>query len=376
MNADPVALNPGAPRMPTTLGVPREVKSGEARVGLTPAEVRQLVGLGHTVRVETGAGRLVGMEDAAYVDAGAQIVATAAEVYAAGLIVKVKEIQPSEFALLHRGQVICGFAQVARDASLLDGLLAAGVSVVAYEAIHDADGRLPVLAPMSRIAGRMSAGVAQWCLQTAQGGRGVLLGEDTRAVVIGAGVAGRAAAESLHRTGCTVSMVVRDEARAQRLRKRLPTGVRVLALAALSEHLSDCDVLIGAVSVPGALSPKLVSRAMMRSMPRGAVFIDIGIDMGGIAETSRQSTWAAPIYVEEGIVHFCVPNMPAQVPQAATAALAGAALPYVQAIATRGLLAAARLDEGLANAVQVHGGAVTAASIARDTGREYVQLFT
>lgn len=359
----------------TVIGIPKEIKSGEARVGLTPTGVAALVRHGHVVRVETGAGALVGFTDREYREAGAEIVADAAAAYACDVIAKVKEMQPSEFALLRRGQIICGFAQVARDAALLGALLNAGVSVVAYEAISDAQGSMPVLAPMSHIAGVMSASIAQWCLQTVQGGRGVLLGADARVVIIGAGVSGLAAAEAFYRLGCAVTVVLRDENRAQTLLKRLPKGVRCASIDALATLLPQCDVLVGAVSVRGALSPKLVTREMMRTMPKGAAFVDIGIDMGGIAESSRQTTWSAPIYVEEGVVHFCVANIPAQVPQAATAALALAALPYVAALAGHGVMAAARLDAGLANAVQIHAGCVTSASVAHDAGRIYQQLF-
>ena len=359
-----------------SIGIPKEIKSGEARVGLTPVEVTVLAGLGHVVCVETTAGALVGFSDEDYRSAGAEIVADAAAIYTCDIIAKVKEIQPSEFALLRRGQILCGFAQVARDAALLDALLNAGVSVVAYEAIKDRQGQgsMPVLAPMSHIAGTMSASIAQWCLQTAQGGLGVLLGPDARVVIVGAGVSGLAAAEAFYRLGCAVTVVLRDENRAQALLKRLPKGVRCVAMNSLAELLLACDVLIGAVSVAGALSPQLITRAMMRAMPKGAVFIDIGIDMGGIAETSRQTTWIAPIYVDEGVVHFCVANIPAQVPQTATSALAAAALPYVQTLATLGVVAAARLDAGLAAAVQIVAGAVTSASLARDTGKNYQQL--
>ena len=358
----------------TSIGIPKEIKSGEARVGLTPVEVKVLVAQGHAVRVETEAGTLVGFSDDYYRDAGAEIAAHAGGVYACDLIAKVKEIQPSEFALLRRGQILCGFAQVARDEVLLDALLNAGVSVLAYEAIRDTHGNTPVLAPMSRIAGTMSASIAQWCLQAAQGGRGVLLGPEVRIVVVGAGVSGLAAAETFYRLGCAVSVVARDEHRARTLLKRLPKGVSCVGMASLPSLLAQCEVLVGAVSVPGALSPTLISRAMIGAMPKGAVFIDIGIDMGGISETSRQTTWSAPIYLDQGVVHFCVANIPAQLPQAATAALAAAALPFVQAVAERGVLAAARLDAGLAGAVQVFAGAVTSASVARDTGRSYQQL--
>lgn len=358
-----------------SIGIPKEIKSGEARVGLTPVEVTVLAEQGHAVRVETHAGVSVGYDDAHYRESGAEIVAAAASVYDCDVIAKVKEIQPSEFALLRRGQILCGFAQVARDAVLLDALLCTGVSVVAYEAIKDAHGNTPVLAPMSRTAGTMSASIAQWCLQTAQGGRGVLLGPEARIIIVGAGVSGLAAAEAFYRLGCAVTVLLRDENRAQTLLKRLPKGVRCVGINALVELLPQCDVLIGAVSVPGALSPKLITRDMMRTMPKGAVFVDIGIDMGGISETSKQTTWSSPIYVDDGVVHFCVANIPAQVPQAATATLAAAALPYVQAVAAFGVIAAARRDAGLAAALQVHAGAVTSSSVAHDTGRACQQLF-
>lgn len=359
----------------TSIGIPKEIKSGEARVGLTPAEVKTLTERGHRVHVEAAAGALVRFTDADYGRAGAEIEAHAAGVYACDVIAKVKEIQPAEYGLLRRGQILCGFAQVARDPVLLDTLLKAGVSVVAYEAIQDAQGSMPVLAPMSRIAGTMSASVAQWCLQTAQGGRGIVLGPETRVAIVGAGVSGLAAAEASYRLGCAVSVVLRDDSRARALLKRLPNGVRCVGINSLAGLLPQTDVLIGAVSVPGALSPKLITRAMMGSMAHGAVFIDIGIDMGGISETSRQTTWSAPVYVDEGVVHFCVANMPAQVPQTATAALAASALPYVQAVAEQGVIGAARLDAGLAAAVQVFAGGVTSVSVARDTGQMYQQLF-
>jgi alanine dehydrogenase len=359
----------------SSIGVPREIKSGEARVGLTPREVQYLVSDGHRVLVQSSAGTLAGYGDQAYRDAGATLVASASDVYRCDLVAKVKEIQPAEFALLQRGQVICGFAQVARDAALLDALLVAGVTVVAYEAIVDDTGRTPVLAPMSDIAGRMSASIAQWCMQTAQGGRGMLVDSSCRVLIVGAGVAGLAAAEAFYRAGCGVTVLVRDRARARLLQRRVADGVLCAATDSLSALLPQTDVLVGCVSVRGTLSPKLVTRSMLSSMGHGAVFIDVGIDMGGIAETSRQTGWSAPVYVEEGVVHFCVPNIPAQAPRAATAALAAAALPYVREIAGNGLLPAARRDVGLAAGIQLHDGRVTSATVAADTGRAAGQLF-
>ena len=359
-----------------TIGIPREIKTGEARVGLTPHEVRQLVSNGHAVRVQTNAGELAGHVDDAYRAAGATLVASAADVYQCAVIAKVKEIQPGEFALLQPGQVVCGFAQVARDATLLDALLAAGVTVVAYEAIIDESGQTPVLAPMSRIAGRLSASIAQWCMQAAQRGRGMLLDTSCHVVIVGAGASGLAAAEAFHQAGCNVTVLVRDDIRARQLQRRLPTEVVCASATTLTARMPETEVLVGCVSVRGTLSPKFITRGMMASMPRGAVFIDIGIDMGGIAETSRQTSWSAPTYVEEGVVHFCVPNIPAQVPRAATAALAAAALPYVRAIAANGLHAAGRADAGLAAAIQVRGGRVTSETVAADTGRRWHQLFS
>lgn len=359
----------------SSIGIPREIKSGEARVGLTPREVRLLVNEGHDVRVQAAAGALAGYDDGAYQAVGATLVSSVGDVFGCDVIAKVKEIQPAEFALLRRDQVLCGFAQVARDPALLDALLAAGVTVVAYEAIVDKAGHLPVLAPMSAIAGHMSASIAQWCLHTAQGGRGMLLDASCRVLIVGAGVSGLAAAEAFYRAGCRVTVLVRDAARAQQLQRRLPDGVIAATTESMATMLPDIDVLVGCVSMRGMLSPKFITRPMMASMPRGAVFIDIGIDMGGIAETSRQTSWSAPVFVEEGVVHFCVPNIPAQVPRAATAALAAAAQPYVGAIAATGALAAARADAGLAAGIQVHGGRVTSGTVASDTGRQAYQLF-
>ena len=321
-------------RSMSSIGIPREIKSGEARVGLTPLEVGRLVDAGHEVRVQSSAGALAGYDDSAYRTAGASLVPSAGDVFDCQVIAKVKEIQPAEFALLRRGQVLCGFAQVARDAALLDALLAAGVTVVAYEAIVDNAGHLPVLAPMSAIAGRMSASIAQWCMHSAQGGRGMLLDSSCHVLIIGAGVSGLAAAEAFYRSGSRVTVLVRDDGRAQQLQRRLPDGVGCASMSSLSAMLPTTDVLVGCVSVRGMLSPKFITRRMLASMPRGAVFIDVGIDMGGIAETSRQTSWSAPVYVEEGVVHFCVPNIPAQVPRAATAALA-ASINATRASSTR-----------------------------------------
>jgi alanine dehydrogenase len=346
------------------IGIPTETKPGEARVGLTPTEVRALVAAGHMVRVQAGAGAGVRISDDAYHAAGAQIVNDGHALWSQSTIIaKVKEIQPDEIALLKREHILCGFAQLARDRAMLTQICGVGTNIVAYECVRDAHGGTPILAPMSRIAGAMCPSVAAWCLQHAQGGAGLLIDAQTRVTIVGLGVSALAAAEGFTRAGAHVTLVYRNELKARALSKRMPQNIHFVPTPQLAEIMPRTDVLIGAAAEPGTLSPKLITRAMLRTMARGRVFIDIGIDMGGIAETSRQTSWNAPIYVEEGVVHFCVPNLPAQVPATATAQLAAAALPTVLAIANEGLDAAMVRDAGLAAAVQVRDGKIVDARL-------------
>jgi alanine dehydrogenase len=341
------------------IGVPKETKVGETRVGLTPREVGALAHAGHDVFVQQGAGLGVNIDDVAFKQAGAEIVADAATLWARSeLIAKVKELQAAELPHVRPGAIVAGFAQLARDRTMLHAICERGATLLAYECVLDAQGATPILAPMSRIAGAMSASVAAWCLQHGQGGAGLLVDESTRATIIGLGASALAAAEAFSRLRAVVTLVYRNETKAKQLAKRLPKTVRFIPMAQLTDALPTTDVLIGAMAEPGKLSPKLITREMLRSMPRARVFIDIGIDMGGIAQTSRQTTWNEPTYIEESIVHFCVPNMPAQVPATAAAQLAAAALPSLLAIANFGLDAAMHHDAGLSAGVQVRDGVI------------------
>ncbi len=305
------------------IGVPREVKDGERRVGLTPSGARTLVEDGHAVRVEQGAGAAVGIADADYRAVGAQVEASAAEVWQCALVVKVKEIQQQECPLLHPGVTVFAFAQLNRDPSLLDAVLRARVGVIGYETVRDADGRLPLLAPMSRIAGRLAPLVGAMALAGGHGGSGVLLtGVDAvpagRVVVIGAGNVGREAARVAAQLGCRTTVFSRGAVRLAELARALAGSAgtvetRVLASAndpVFAKAICAADLVIGGVLEPGTLSPKLLSRQTVSRMQRGSVIVDVGIDQGGIAETSRMTKLSEPTYIDEGVVHYAVPNMP------------------------------------------------------------------
>jgi alanine dehydrogenase len=361
------------------IGVPREIKDGERRVALLPDGVRMLCGDGHAVVVERGAGAAVGFADDAYGAAGATLVDAPDPVWSCELVVKVKELQAPEYSRLAAGTTICGFAQLGRDPALLATVLAAGVRVIAWETIRDAQGRAPLLAPMSRIAGRLAPFAGAQALATDRGGAGVLLpGVDdvpgASVVVIGAGTAGAEAARIAALLGCHVTLLSRGAARLDAAAATLAAGgARVTArtLVALGENgfaaaLADADLVIGAVLEPGRLSPKLIMREHLRAMRAGSALVDVGIDQGGIAETSRITTLSAPTYVDERIVHYAVPNMPSLVARTATLALAAAALPYVQRIAARGAAAALAEDAALAAGAMVWDGLVTDARLAAD----------
>src|SRR5450631_1216256 len=357
------------------IGVPRERKDGERRVGLLPEGVAVLVASGHVVLVERGAGERVGFDDAAYAGAGAEVMPEAAEIFGCQLIVKVKELQRSEWPLLQRGTTVLGFAQLGRDRELLDAALGAGIGCIAYETVAAGDGTLPLLAPMSRIAGRLAPLIAASLLMTDRGGSGVLLpGLDGvapgRVVIVGAGNVGGEAARVAAGLGCRVQVFGRSARRLAALREHCTGDVEVACNdpANLAPAIATADVVIGAVLEPGKLSPKLVSREMLRSMRAGSVLIDIGIDQGGIAETSRMTTLSDPTYTEERVVHYCVANMPALVARTATLALTRATLPYVRAFADRGIDAALAADVGLRAGLQIRGGAVTHAGLAADSG--------
>ena len=364
------------------IGLPRELKQGEFRVALSPRGAAALVRAGHTVRVERGAGRGAGYADAAYAEAGARLCDEPDAVWDCELVVKVKELQPPEHRRPRRGQVLFCFQHFGPEPALLEAALASGASFVAYETVGQTDGSLPILAPMSAIAGRLAVQVGMWCLQNQNGGSGVLLpGLDGVAagnvVILGAGNAGANALAVAHGIGARVAVFARSERRLAPLRARYrertafssdPDGI--------ARAVEDADLVIGAVLTPGQMSPKLIDRSLLARMRRGSALVDVGIDQGGIAETSRPTSHADPVYVEEGVVHYCVPNMPAACARTASQALEHAALPFVQALAQRGLAGAVVADPALATGVQVCAGRLTHEHLARDTGRAGVPLET
>ena len=340
------------------IGIPREVKDGEHRVALSPSAVGSL----KNVIVETGAGQGVGFSDDDYRAAGAAI----GEAWQCDLIVKVKELQESEYRKPRPGQIIFGFQHFGPDPELLDAALASGATFIAFETVGQ-DSGLPILSPMSAIAGRLAVQAGAWCLQKQNGGSGVLLpGLDgipaAKVVIVGAGNVGANALHVAHGIGADVtvfSRTAKPQLKVQYPRAHFRTG---------KLEIHDADLVIAGVLTPGQMSPKLITRQMLRGMRRGSAFVDVGIDQGGISETSRPTSHSEPTYVEEGVVHYCVPNMPAAAARTASLALERAVLPYVKKILGNDL------SGDLATGIQVKAGKVTHQHLARDTGRAYSRL--
>ena len=358
------------------IGVPREIKVHEYRVGLVPAGVRELAAGGHEVIVESGAGAGVGVEDAEYRAAGARIVQDAAAVFAAAeLVVKVKEPQPAECALLRPGQTLFTYLHLAADPVQAQGLLESGATAIAYETVTGKNGSLPLLTPMSEVAGRMSIQVGAASLQKAQGGSGVLLGgvpgvPPAKVVILGGGVAGTHAAEIAVGMRSDVTVVDRSVERLRELSSVFGSSLKTAysTTETIERLVQDADLVIGAVLIAGAAAPKLVTRAMLKKMKPGSVIVDIAIDQGGCFETSHPTTHADPTFVVDGVLHYCVANMPGAVPRTSTFALTNATLPYVRAIADRGWQAAFKLDAGLAAGLNVHAGMITHSAVAKSLG--------
>lgn len=364
------------------VGVLKEAKDQEYRVGLTPDGARALRAAGHAVLLERGAGARIGLSDAAFEAAGATVVADAAAVWeGAALVIKVKELQPPEYAQVRAGQILFCYQHLAPEPGLLDAVLERGASCIAYETVADASGGLPLLAPMSRIAGRLAPQVGAWALQTNNGGSGVLLGglpgdgdvPPARVVVAGAGAVGANAAQAAMGMGAAVTVFARGRTRLALIEQRCRDNVttRIYEPRAFEDAVCNADLVIGAVLIPGRLSPKLISRETLRHMRPGSVIVEVGIDQGGISETARPTSHSDPLYVEEGIVHYCVPNMPSAVARSATLALTHATLPYVLSLAGRGLDRALRQDPGLLQGLQVHAGHITHHGLAEDLGRPW-----
>ena len=353
------------------IGVPREIKVHEYRVGLVPAGVRELTAAGHEVMVETGAGDGIGLSDAEYRAAGAGIAPNVAEVFGrAELIVKVKEPQPVECQMLRAGQVLFTYLHLAADPLQARGLMASRATAIAYETVTR-NGSLPLLTPMSEVAGRMSIQVGAACLQKANGGRGVLLGgvpgvPPAKVVILGGGVAGTHAAEMAVGVRADVTVVDRSVDRLRELSSVFGASLRTAysTLETIERLVREADLVIGAVLIAGAAAPKLVSRAMLATMQPGSVLVDISIDQGGCFETSHPTTHAQPTFVVDGVVHYCVANMPGAVARTSTFALTNATLPYVRMLADLGWQSALASDAGFAAGLNVHAGEIRHAAVA------------
>jgi alanine dehydrogenase len=357
------------------VGVPKEIKDHEYRVGLVPSSVAELVRHGHAVMVESGAGQGAGLEDALYLAAGARIVATAEEVFGeAELIVKVKEPLEIERRRLRRGQALFTYLHLAPDPAQTKDLLQSGVTAIAYETVTAPSGSLPLLTPMSEIAGRLAPQVGARYLECEEGGRGVLLGgvpgvPPVEVVVLGGGVSGTHAAAIALGMGATVTVVDRSADVLRRIAVQLPAARTIFSTHdALVQVVRRADLLIGAVLVPGAAAPRLVTREMVETMKNGSVIVDVAIDQGGCCETSRPTTHSHPTFVEKGVIHYCVTNMPGAVARTSTFALNNATLPFVLALADKGWRRAIAEDPNLRNGLNVHDGRLTCRPVAEAQG--------
>ena len=362
------------------VGCPKEIKNHEYRVGLTPGSVREYVAHGHEVLVETGAGAGIGADDNAYRAAGATIAKTAADVFAkSDMIVKVKEPQPNEWVQLRDGQILYTYLHLAPDPEQTKGLLASGVTAIAYETVTDDRGGLPLLAPMSEVAGRLSIQAGATALQKANGGRGVLLGGvpgvlPGKVIVLGGGVVGLHAARMAAGLGADVTIIDRSIPRLRQLDDLFAGRVhtRYSTVEALEEECFSADIVVGAVLIPGAAAPKLVTREMLSGMKKGSVLVDVAIDQGGCFETSHATTHADPTYEVDGVIHYCVANMPGAVPVTSAHALNNATLHYGLQLADKGLKALVD-DHHLRNGLNVHRGKITNRAVAEALGYELVE---
>jgi alanine dehydrogenase len=362
------------------IGVPKEIKNHEYRVGLTPESVAELVGAGHELFVETTAGEGIGADDARYTEAGAKILPDAASVFdTADMIVKVKEPQAVERAMLKPGQILYTYLHLAPDPDQTADLVKSGAVCIAYETVTDDQGGLPLLKPMSQVAGRMSVHAGANALEKAHGGRGVLLGGvpgvlPGKVVIIGGGVVGFNAAQMAVGMHADVTILDRNPNVLEKLENHFESSAKVLysTSAALAEQVAAADLVIGAVLVPGAAAPKLVTRDMLGTMERGAVLVDVAIDQGGCFETSKATTHAEPTYMVGDVVHYCVANMPGAVARTSTYALNNVTLRFAMDIANKGWKQALKDDRHLKNGLNVCDGKVTCAPVARDLGYDYV----
>lgn len=362
------------------IGVPKEIKNNEFRVGLTPTSVREVVAHGHRVIVETNCGIGIDRNDDDYRAQGAEVVDTAAEIFAsADMIVKVKEPQPGERKQLHEGQILFTYLHLAPDPEQTKDLVDSGAICIAYETVTDAKGRLPLLAPMSQVAGRMSIQAGAHCLERAQGGEGILIGgvpgvAPAKVVIIGGGVVGENAIQMAVGVGADLTVLDRNLDVLNHLSERFGPALTTMysTQAALEQTVLAADLVIGGVLVKGAAAPKLVTRAMVAGMRPGSVLVDVAIDQGGCFETSKATTHAEPTFVVDGVVHYCVANMPGAVPRTSTHALNNATLPYTLMLADRGYKDALLSSEHFMNGLNVFAGKVTEEAVARDLNYTYV----
>ncbi|NNE68323.1 MAG: alanine dehydrogenase [Pyrinomonadaceae bacterium] len=364
------------------IGLPKEIKDNEYRVGLTPAGVQALADAGHDLFVEDSAGEGSGFSDQHYVDAGATIIDSADDVWAEGdMIIKVKEPISAEYTRMREDQLLFTYLHLAPELELTKQMLDRKVTGVAYETITDKEGRLPLLTPMSEVAGRMSVQVGATHLEKMNGGRGILLGgvpgvPAASVVIIGGGVVGTEAAKMAIGLGAHVTMIDLNLERLRELDDIFLSKIQTLASSRyqIQEAISHADLVIGAVLIPGASAPKLITRDMLKLIPDGSVLVDVAVDQGGCFETTRATTHSNPTYYEEGVLHYCVANMPGAVPRTSTFALTNATLPYALELANRGFEAAIMADKGLAEGVNTYQGKLTYEAVASSQGLEYTPL--
>ena len=362
------------------IGVPKEIKNSEFRVGLTPMSVREFVRHGHKVHVEKNAGSGIGSSDADYKAAGAEIIDAPNDIFAkADMIVKVKEPQVTERAMLRDGQILYTYLHLAPDLAQTRDLINSGAICIAYETVTNAKGGLPLLAPMSQVAGRMSVQSGAHCLEKRQGGRGMLLGgvpgvAPAKVVILGGGVVGTNAAAIAIGMGADVTIIERSVDRMEELVARFGLSLKThySTQGTIEDECATADLVIGGVLMPGAAAPKLITKAMLKDWKPGSVFVDVAIDQGGCAETSHATTHEVPTYIVDNVVHYCVANMPGGVARTSTFALNNATLPFGLAIANKGWKQALKDDAHLRNGLNVAGGKVTYQAVAKDLGYDYV----
>lgn len=361
------------------IGIPKEIKNHEYRVGATPGFVKTLIQHGHTVLVEKSAGAKIGYSDEMYIECGAKIVSSAKEAYSADMVIKVKEPQPSEYKLLREGQILFTYLHLAPDPEQTKALVESGVIGIAYETVADHEGRLPLLTPMSEIAGRISIQVGATALQIANGGKGLLLGgvpgvTPGKVAVIGGGVSGTEAARIALGFGADVTVIDNNLSRLRALDAMWGPRLKTLysTPANIEDTVRNSDLVVGAVLIPGKVAPKLVTRKMIQQMAPGSVLVDIAIDQGGCFETSRTTSHSEPTYEVDGIIHYCVPNMPGACARTSTQALTNATLSYALKLANLGYKEALRNDAGFRKGLNVCLGRVTHHEVAADLGYTYV----